>query len=264
MLRGADDGFPRRLAAGDVLVDLVRQADVLVESFAPGQLERWGLPWERLHEINPRMVLVSTSLMGQTGPMKSFAGFGNLGAAIAGYQGLVGMKGALPIGPFGPYTDYVGPRFALVALLAALDRRRTTGRGCWLDISQAEAGIQFLAPAIAGASVAVLDLLDRTTALRDRLMQNAKMFRDGMTKAGFTIKPGIHPIVPVMLGDAKLSQDMAAAVLEEGVYVIGFFFPVVPKGEARIRVQLSAEHTEAHIERAIAALTHAGRKLNVL
>jgi glycine C-acetyltransferase len=119
-------------------------------------------------------------------------------------------------------------------------------------------------PAIAGASLAVLDLLGRSTELRDRVMANAARFREGMSKQGFTLKPGIHPIVPVMLGDARLSQDLASALLEEGVYVIGFFYPVVPKGEARIRVQLSAEHTPEQIDRAIEAFTRGAKKLGVL
>lgn len=136
-------------AGRDVLRDLAGWADVLVESFAPGQLDRWGLAPGALRAANPRLIGVSTSLMGQTGPMKSFAGYGNLGAAIAGYQGLAGREGEVPVGPFGPYTDFVAPRFALVALLAALDHRRRTGEGCWLDISQAEAGIQFLGAAVA-------------------------------------------------------------------------------------------------------------------
>ncbi len=119
-------------------------------------------------------------------------------------------------------------------------------------------------PAIAGASVAVLSLLGKSTELRDRVMKNAKQFRDGMQKAGFTIKDGIHPIVPVMLGDAKLSQEMSAKLLLEGIYVIGFYYPVVPKGEARIRVQLSADHTEAQVDRAIAAFTKVGKALGVL
>ncbi len=119
-------------------------------------------------------------------------------------------------------------------------------------------------PAIVGASLAVLDLLDGSTALRDKVMANAARFRAGVKAAGFTIKDGIHPIVPVMLGDARLSQELAAALLEEGIYVIGFYFPVVPRGEARIRVQLSADHTEAQIDRAIAAFARAGAKLGVL
>ena len=121
-----------------------------------------------------------------------------------------------------------------------------------------------LAPSIAGASIAVLDLIDREPALRERVMNNARRFRDGMTRAGFTIKPGIHPIVPIMLGDARLAQDMAKAMLEEGIYVIGFSFPVVPRGEARIRVQLSAAHTEAEVDRAIDAFVKVGRKLGVV
>jgi crotonobetainyl-CoA:carnitine CoA-transferase CaiB-like acyl-CoA transferase len=136
-------------AGREVLMDLVRWADVLVESFAPGQLARWGLSPETLRAANPRLVGVSTSLMGQTGPYASFAGFGNIGSAVAGYQGIVGHAGELPIGPFGPYTDFVGPRFGLVALLAALEHCRVTDEGCWLDISQAEAGIQLLAAEVA-------------------------------------------------------------------------------------------------------------------
>jgi glycine C-acetyltransferase len=119
-------------------------------------------------------------------------------------------------------------------------------------------------PAIVGASIAVLDLLGSSTTLRDKVMANALRFREGMKAAGFTIKEGIHPIVPVMLGDARLSQDLASALLEEGIYVIGFYYPVVPKGEARIRVQLSASHSFEQIDRAIAAFTKAGKKLGVI
>ncbi len=121
-----------------------------------------------------------------------------------------------------------------------------------------------VAPAIVGASIAVLDLLSSTTALRDKVNDNARYFREGMTRAGFTLKPGVHPIVPVMLGDARLAQDFAAALLDEGVYVIGFFYPVVPKGEARIRVQLSAVHERADLDHAIAAFTKVGARLGVL
>jgi glycine C-acetyltransferase len=121
-----------------------------------------------------------------------------------------------------------------------------------------------LSPVITGASIAVLDLLSSTTELRDKVMNNALYFREGMTKAGFDIKPGIHPIVPVMLYDAKLSQTMANKLLEEGIYVIGFFYPVVPKDQARIRVQLSAAHTKAHLDKAIAAFTKIGKELGVI
>lgn len=132
-----------------VLWDLIRWADVLIESFAPGQLAKWGMSPNAIHAINPGLIGVSSSLLGQTGPHATVAGYGNMGAAVAGFQGLVGRPNFLPIGPYGPYTDYIGPRFSLVALLAALDRRRTTKKGCWIDVSQVEAGVQFLAPQIA-------------------------------------------------------------------------------------------------------------------
>ncbi len=121
-----------------------------------------------------------------------------------------------------------------------------------------------LAPVITGAAMAVFDLLSSTTELRDKVMNNALYFREGMTKAGFDIKPGIHPIVPVMLHDAKLSQVMADKLLQEGIYVIGFFYPVVPKGQARIRVQISAAHTKAHLDKALTAFLKIGRELGVV
>jgi len=121
-----------------------------------------------------------------------------------------------------------------------------------------------LAPSIAGASIAVLNMLSETTELRDKLESNTKYFRKKMTEAGFDIKPGEHPIVPIMLYDAVVAQNFAAELLNEGIYVIGFFFPVVPKGQARIRVQLSAAHEQKHLEKAISAFTKIGKKLNVL
>jgi glycine C-acetyltransferase len=121
-----------------------------------------------------------------------------------------------------------------------------------------------LPPAIAGASIAVLELLDREPTLRRRLLENTRRFRKGMTDAGFTIKAGVHPIVPIMLGDAKLAADIARAMLDEGIYVIGFSYPVVPKGEARIRVQLSAAHEPAHVDRAVEAFTRVGKQFGVV
>ena len=121
-----------------------------------------------------------------------------------------------------------------------------------------------LAPAIAGASIAVLDMLSQTTSLRDQLEYNTRYFRTKMTAAGFDIKPGDHPIVPIMLYDAVVAQQFAAKLLEEGIYVIGFFFPVVAKGLARIRVQLSAAHTQQHLDAAIAAFIKVGKELQVL
>ncbi len=121
-----------------------------------------------------------------------------------------------------------------------------------------------LAPVVVGASIAVLDRLSETTELRDRLESNTKYFREQMTAAGFDIKPGWHPIVPIMLYDAVLAQKMADDLLEEGIYVIGFFYPVVPKGEARIRVQVSAAHEKEHLDRAIEAFTKVGKKHGVV
>ncbi len=121
-----------------------------------------------------------------------------------------------------------------------------------------------LAPSILGASIAVLDMLSETTELRDKLAANTHYFRTKMTEAGFDIKPGEHPIVPIMLYDAVIAQNFAAKLLEEGIYVIGFFFPVVAKGQARIRVQLSAAHEPAQLDKAIFAFTKVGKELGVL
>jgi glycine C-acetyltransferase len=121
-----------------------------------------------------------------------------------------------------------------------------------------------LAPSITGASIAVLEMLSETTALRDKLEYNTKYFRTKMSEAGFDIRPGQHPIVPIMLYDAVVAQNFAARLLEEGIYVVGFFYPVVAKGQARIRVQLSAAHEQVHLDRAIAAFTKIGKELAVL
>jgi glycine C-acetyltransferase len=121
-----------------------------------------------------------------------------------------------------------------------------------------------VAPAIVGASIAVLDLLEGSTALRDRLFDNTRYFRQAMTAAGFDIRPGEHPIVPIMVYDAPLAQGLAARLLELGVYVVGFFYPVVPQGKARIRVQVSAAHDRAQLETAVAAFSQAGRELGLL
>lgn len=121
-----------------------------------------------------------------------------------------------------------------------------------------------LAPAIAGASIAVLDLLEGSTALRDRLEANTRHFRQAIVAAGFDIKPGDHPIVPIMVHDAVKAQQLSARLLELGVYAVGFFYPVVPQGQARIRVQLSAVHEREHLDRAVAAFAQAGRELGIL
>lgn len=121
-----------------------------------------------------------------------------------------------------------------------------------------------LAPSITGASIAVIDMLSETTELRDKLEANTRYFREEMTAAGFDIKPGEHPIVPIMLYDAVLAQQFAEALLKKGIYVIGFFYPVVPKGQARIRVQISAGHEREHLDKAIQAFIEVGKSLEVL
>ncbi|HHP7242094.1 MAG TPA: glycine C-acetyltransferase [Cyclobacteriaceae bacterium] len=121
-----------------------------------------------------------------------------------------------------------------------------------------------LAPSIAGASIEVIDLLSQSTKLRDKLEWNTKYFREKMSVLGFDVKPGEHPIVPVMLYDARLSQDFASELLEKGIYVIGFYYPVVPKGQARIRVQLSAVHNKEHLDKAINAFEEIGKSLQVI
>lgn len=144
----------------------------------------------------------------------------------------------------------------------------TTGRKAIIDMlrqrSRPYLFSNSLAPTIVGASLEVFKMLDESTELRDRLEWNVKYFKKGIVSAGFDIKDGEAAIVPIMLYDAKLSQDMADALLKEGIYVIGFFFPVVPKGQARIRVQLSAAHTQAHLDKAIAAFTKVGKAMGVI
>ena len=131
----------------ELILDLVRWADVVTESFTPRAMRGWDLTWETIHEVNPRVIMLSSCLMGQSGPLSEFAGFGNLAAAFAGFTPLCGWPDRSPAGPFGAYTDYVAPRFASAALLAALDERDRTGRGQYIDVSQMEAGIHFLTPA---------------------------------------------------------------------------------------------------------------------
>ena len=136
-----------------VIEDLVRRADVVCESFSPGAMKKLGYDYESLREINPKLIMLSTCLMGQTGPLATFAGYGNLAAAIAGFHELAGWPDRPPAGPFGAYTDYIAPKFNASAILAALEHRRRTGRGQHIDLSQAEAATHFLAPALLDASV---------------------------------------------------------------------------------------------------------------
>jgi glycine C-acetyltransferase len=144
----------------------------------------------------------------------------------------------------------------------------TTGRKPIIDLlrqrSRPYLFSNTLAPAIAYTSIKVLDLLSETTELRERLMENTRYFRTSMSDCGFAIKPGIHPIVPIMLYDARLAQDMARDLLNEGIYVIGFSYPVVPQGQARIRVQVSAAHTQEHLDQCVDAFTRIGKKYGII
>lgn len=133
----------------EVVLDLVRWADVVCEAFSPRAMAGWGLGYERLREVNPGLIMMSTCLFGQTGPLAGFAGFGNLAAAVTGFYEVTGWADRGPTGPFAAYTDYVAPQFQLAVLLAALEHRRRTGEGQYLDVAQAEAALHFLAPAIA-------------------------------------------------------------------------------------------------------------------
>jgi crotonobetainyl-CoA:carnitine CoA-transferase CaiB-like acyl-CoA transferase len=134
--------------AREVVLDLVRWCDVLAESFSPRAMRAWGLHYEALRAVKPDLVMVSTCLMGQTGPLAGFAGFGSLAAAISGFYDITGWPDRPPAGPFGAYTDTVAPRFMAAAVLAALDHRRRTGRGQYIDQSQAESSLHFIAPAL--------------------------------------------------------------------------------------------------------------------
>jgi crotonobetainyl-CoA:carnitine CoA-transferase CaiB-like acyl-CoA transferase len=134
--------------ARGVVLDLVRWADVVTESFSPKAMRNWGLAYEDLRRVNPAIIMLSSCLMGQTGPLSKMAGFGTMGASIAGFHHLAGWPDRAPAGVFGAYTDYVSPRFTAIAILAALEHRRRTGRGQYIDQSQAEASAHFLTPAI--------------------------------------------------------------------------------------------------------------------
>lgn len=140
-------------AGQQIVRDLVATADVVLASFAPGQLARWGLSPEELRRDRPDLIVLSTSIAGESGPWAGLAGFGNVGSSLSGVQLLVGWPDALPFGPFGPYTDYIGPRMSLITLLAALRRKRRTGLGCVIDVAQMESGAFFLAPQLAHHSL---------------------------------------------------------------------------------------------------------------
>ena len=133
-------------AGRDVVFDLIRWADVLTESFTPGVMAEWGMHYDEVRRLNPGIIMMSSCLMGQTGPLSRFSGYGNLAAGLCGFIAVAGWPDRPPAGPFGAYTDYIAPRFALAALLAALDYRRRSGEGQYIDFSQGEAALHFLTP----------------------------------------------------------------------------------------------------------------------
>ncbi|WP_374414478.1 CoA transferase [Novosphingobium colocasiae] len=199
-------------AARDVVRDLVGWADVLVESFTPGQMAKWNLSYEELRALNPGLVMVSTSLSGQDGPDARYSGYGNHGAALSGFQYIVGAPDGPLVGPYGPYTDFVAPRFGLATLLAALDYRRSTGKGCYLDISQVEAGVQFLAPQIAAFSVT--GEIQGAVGNRDALMAPHGVFRaagDDQWIALAVENDGQWRDLARLMGGADLEQDQRFA-----------------------------------------------------
>jgi len=183
----------------------------------------------------------------------------------AGFMGKKGRGAAEHCGVLGEIDIITG---TLGKALGGAMGGYTTGRKEIIDMlrqrSRPYLFSNSLAPSIVGASIAVFDLLSTTTELRDKLETNTKYFRTEMSKLGFDIKEGVHPIIPIMLYDAKLSQDFANKLLEEGIYVIGFYYPVVPKRQARIRVQVSAAHQREHLDQTISAFSKVGKKLGVL
>lgn len=194
--------------AREVVRDLVRWADIVVESFTPGQMAKWNFSYQELRAINPGLVMVSTSLSGQDGPNARYSGYGNHGAALSGFQYIVGAPGGPLVGPYGPYTDFVAPRFGLAALLAAVDHCRRTGEGCHLDISQVEAGVQFLAPEIAAFSVT--GEIQGAVGNRDALMAPHGVFRaagDDQWIAIAVESDGQWRDLALMIGGETLAED---------------------------------------------------------
>ncbi len=195
------------------------------------------------------------------------------------YQALVMVDDCHATGFFGPTgrgsAEYHGVMDKIDIFTSTLGKALGGGMGGFTVASQAVIDLlrqrsrpylfsNSLTPSLVAASLKVLDLVSSSSTLRDRLAENTRFFRTAMSDAGFAIKPGDHPIVPVMLYDAPLAQKMAAALLDEGIYVVGFFYPVVPQGEARIRTQISAAHTRQHLERAVEAFTRVGKRLGVI
>lgn len=234
-------------AARDVVRDLVGWADVLVESFTPGQMAKWHLSYDELRAINPRLVMVSTSLSGQDGPNARYSGYGNHGAALSGFQYVVGAPGGPLVGPYGPYTDFVAPRFGLAALLAALDHRRRTGKGCYLDISQVEAGVQFLAPQIAAFSVT--GEIQGAVGNRDALMAPHGVFRaagDDQWIALAVQNDGQWRDLARLMGGADLERDRRFSTASSRLKHVEMLEAIVEEWTAGQDVQWLEESLRRH------------------
>jgi benzylsuccinate CoA-transferase BbsF subunit len=183
-----------------VVLDLVRWADVVIESFSPKAMRAWGIDYESLRRVKPDIIMLSTCLMGQTGPLSSFAGFGNLAAAISGFFSITGWPDRPPAGPYGAYTDYIAPRFSAAAILAALDHRRRTGQGQYIDQSQAESALHFLGPA----------LLDY--AANGRVQERAGNRDPHMAPHGVYPAAGEDRWVAIAVGNDEQWQEMCSAM----------------------------------------------------
>jgi glycine C-acetyltransferase len=277
--------FETLLGAEDaILSDKLNHASI-IDGIRLCKAERFPFEHMDLADLEAKLVatkgkrlrMVATdgvfSMDGDIAPLKEIADLCDKHQALlmvddshaTGFVGRTGRGTAEHCGVQGRVDVYTG---TLGKALGGASGGYTSGRKEIIDLlrqrSRPYLFSNTLPPPIVAAATACLDMLSSTTELRDRLEANTKRFREGMTKAGFAIRPGVHPIVPVMLGEATLATKLAEELLDEGIYVVGFFFPVVPKGQARIRVQLSAAHTSEHIDRALAAFAKAGKKLGVV
>ncbi len=259
------------------LIDGIRLCKAQRLRYASGDMDELALRLEEARAAGARVILIATdgvfSMDGRLAPLDRICDLAERSGALvlvddshaSGFVGRTGrgtpehfdVRGRVDI-----LTSTMGKALGGAAGGFVASRREVVGL-----LRQRARPYLFsntLAPSIVGGSLAALELLAGSTALRDRLMENTQTFRQSMVSAGFEVRPGIHPIVPIMLGEARLAVDFARDLLDEGIYVIGFSYPVVPKGQARIRVQLSAAHVPDHLTRAVEAFTKVGRTRGVI
>ena len=259
------------------LIDGIRLCKARRLRYGSGDMGELSLRLEEARAAGARMILIATdgvfSMDGRLAPLDRICDLAERSGALvlvddSHASGFVGRTGRGTPEHFGVQgrvdilTSTMGKALGGAAGGFVASRREAIGL-----LRQRARPYLFsntLAPSIVGGSLAALELLAGSTALRDRLMENVRTFRQSMASAGFEVTPGVHPIVPIMLGEARLAVDFARDLLDEGIYVIGFSYPVVPKGQARIRVQLSAAHVPEHLTRAVEAFTKVGRKRGVI